>query len=97
TYSIEAGYNTLSFFNTKQKLMPFARYEYYNSAEKVEAGMAEMPLNRRSVITLGLNYYMLPNLALKADYAMRILDNGNFNQENIIGITLAYTAWFVKK
>lgn len=97
TYSVEAGYNVLSFFKTKEKLMPFARYEYYNSAEKVEEGMSEMPINRRNVWTFGLNYNILPNMVLKADYSMRILDKGNYNQENTFGIALAYTGWFVRK
>ena len=97
TYSIEAGYNVLSFFNKKEKLMPFARYEYYNSAHAMEEGMAEMPINRRDVWTFGFNYNLLPNMVIKADYSMRILDKGNYNQENTFGIALAYTGWFIKK
>lgn len=97
TYSIEAGYNIMKFFNTKEKLMPFARYEYYNSAEKVESGMAEMPINKRDVYTFGLNYYMMPNMVLKADYSIRKLNRGKFNDENTFGLALVYTGWFSKK
>jgi hypothetical protein len=95
-YSIEAGYNILSFFPTKEKLLPFVRYEYYNSAEKVAAGMTEMPINRRQVWTAGLNYQLLPNIILKADYAMRILNRGAYNQENTLGVALVYTGWLIK-
>lgn len=95
TYAVEAGYNVLSFFRTKEKLLPFVRYEYYNSAEKVDAGMDEMPINRREVWTIGLNYRLLPNMILKADYAMRIMNKGKYNQENTFGVALAYTGWFI--
>jgi hypothetical protein len=97
TYSLEAGYNVASFFTQKAKLTPFVRYEYYNSAESVEEGMAEMPINKRNVWVVGLNYFMLPNLVLKADYSMRHIDNDNYNQENTFGLALAYTGWFSKK
>lgn len=97
SYSIEAGYNILSFFNTKEKLMPFARYEYYNSAQNVESGMAEMPRNKRDVYTIGLNYYLLPNMVLKADYSKRTLNRGDYNDENTFSLALAYTGWFFQK
>ena len=97
TYSFEAGYNILSFFKTKEKLMPFVRYEYYNSAEKVEEGMADMPINKRNVFTFGLNYSMLPNMLLKADYSIRRIDGGNYNDENTFGLALVYTGYFFKK
>ncbi len=97
TYSIEAGYNILSFFDTKERLMPFIRYEYYNSAEKVEEGMSNMPINKRDIYTVGLNYNLLPNMVLKADYSMRKLDRGNYNDENTFGLALVYTGWFFKK
>lgn len=97
TYSLEAGYNVLSFFKTKEKLMPFVRYEYYNSSEKMEEGMAEMPINKRNVLIAGLNYYLLSNLVFKADYSMRKIDNGNYNQENTFAVAVAYTGWFFTK
>lgn len=97
TYAIEAGYNILSLFKTKEKLMPFMRYEYYNCCEKMDASMAEVPINKRSVVTAGLNYFMLPNLVIKADYSMRKIDNGNYNQENTFGLAIGYTGWFIEK
>lgn len=97
TYSIEAGYNVMKFFNSTEKLMPFLRYEYYNSAEKVESGISEMPINKRNVFTFGINYNLLPNMVVKADYSMRKLDGGNYNDENTFGLALAYTGWFFKK
>ncbi len=98
TYSVEAGYNVFSFFSSiKSKLMPFVRYEYYNTTEKIEDGGRQMPRYKRDLLTVGLNYYILPNLVLKADYGMRRIDSGNFNNENTIGIGVAYVGWFAKK
>lgn len=96
-YSVEAGYNVLSFFKTKERLMPFARYEYYNSAQSMETGMSEMPINKRNILTVGMNYYLLPSLVLKADYSIRHLDHDNYNRENTFGLALAYTGWFFSK
>jgi predicted porin len=97
TYAVEAGYNVLPLFGLKQALVPFVRYEYYNSAEKVPEGMASMPINRRNVVTVGANYAFLPNLLVKADYSIRRLDNDRFNRENTFGIAIAYTGWFLQK
>ncbi len=97
TYAAEVGYNVLSFFNTKQKLYPFLRYEYYNTAETVEVGAKEHPRYKRDLLTFGLNYFMLPNLVMKLDYSMRRIDAGNYNNENTLGIAVAYTGWFFKK
>jgi hypothetical protein len=98
TYAVEAGYNIFSFFGSiKSKLMPFVRYEYYNTAEKIEDGGRQMPRYKRDLLTVGLNYCILSNLVLKADYGMRRIDSGNFNNENTFGIGLAYVGWFAKK
>lgn len=97
SYGIEAGFNILSLTGSAKKLFPFARYEFYNSMYKTESNMlADARFNRR-VVTVGLNYFLLPNLVLKADYAMRSIDNGNYNNENTFGLAVAYSAWFVQK
>lgn len=93
-YSAEAGYNVMSLFRSKEKLVPFLRYEYYNSAEGMEEGMAEMPINKRNVFTAGLNYFLLPNLVVKADYSLRHINHDGYNQENTFGLAVAYTGWF---
>jgi hypothetical protein len=97
TWSAEAGYNIASLWHSQEKIIPFVHYTYYNSAEKMEEGQSDMPINRRRVLTCGINYFMLPNLVIKADYSMRQIDSGNYNSENTFGITLAYTAWFYNK
>lgn len=96
TYSMEAGYDILSFFNSDEKLYLFGRYDFYDSMHKVDR-IHKDARYKRQVITGGLNYYMLPSLALKLDYSSRIIDGGNFNTENTIGLALVFTGWFINK
>jgi len=49
------------------------------------------------LITAGLNYYILPNLVAKADYARRWIGGGRFNNESTISLGLAYIGWFFSK
>ncbi len=98
TYAAEAGYNVLAPFGiAKGKLFPFMRYEYYNTQEGVEDGVTADNRYKRNVWIIGLNYFILPNLVVKADYSMRNIDYADFRRENTLGITVAYTGWFVKK
>jgi hypothetical protein len=97
TYAAELGYNLSSIFNLKTKLYPFVRYEYYNTAQSVEEGVKEYPRFKRDITEFGLNWYLLPNLVVKADYAIRRIDGGNYNSEHTFGAGLAYTTWFFSK
>jgi hypothetical protein len=99
TWAIETGYDIFPLLNikSKDKLFPFIRYEYYNSMENTAKEILADKRYKRNVITAGFNYYPLPNLALKIDYAHRTLGNGDFNNENTMGIALVYTAWFWQK
>jgi opacity protein-like surface antigen len=94
----EAGYNVLAPFSSfKTKLFLFVRYEYYKTFQDTDGSQQKEPRYRRSLFTAGLNYRLLPNVAVKADYSMRRIDGGNYNGENTFGLSVAYTGWFVKK
>ncbi|MDR2683360.1 MAG: hypothetical protein LBB64_05770 [Dysgonamonadaceae bacterium] len=97
TYAVEVGYRISSLVNLKTKLYPFVRYEYYNTAQRVEEGVKEFPRFKRDLTVFGLNYYLLPNLVVKADYAIRRIDNGNYNSEHTFSTGVAYTTWFFSK
>lgn len=96
-WAVEAGYDVLGLFHKREKLFPFVRYEYYNSMEDTESGILADERFECNVLTAGINYYVLPNLALKADYSRRVIDNGKYNNENTVGLALVYTAWFLKR
>jgi hypothetical protein len=57
-------------------LVPFARYEYYNTQSSMPAGFASDPANANHVFTTGLNFYPHPQVVIKADY-QRYTDRDN--------------------
>ena len=95
-YGLEAGYS-FRLSDSGERIVPFARYEYYNSMEKTAGGMHADNRYQRDVLTFGLNYYLMPSVALKADYAHRRIGSGDYNNENTIGLALVYTGWFLQK
>ncbi len=84
-------------------LIPFVRYEYYNTQEEVSGLESADKRCQVSMWTWGLNYRILPNLAVKLDYTNReigtrkMFGDGLYNAENELAIGLCYTAWFWKK
>ncbi len=97
TYGVEAGYNVGAFFDHKATVFPFVRYEYHNSMEDTEKSMVADPRYKVDMFTVGVNYYILPNLVAKGDFSHRRIDTGNFNKENTFSLGLAYVAWFFQK
>src|SRR5947209_8227054 len=54
----EVGYDLLSLRpGSRQRLIPFARFEAYDTQSEVPAGFARDPAHDARVLTLGLNYY----------------------------------------
>ena len=107
SYAAEAGINIRSVFGGNKKIpviYPFARYEYYNPQEKGEKGQTMEKRCQVSMWTAGLNWYALPNLVIKADYATRQIGTNkvfgvskSYNSENEFSIGIAYIGWFIKK
>lgn len=97
TYAAECGYNIFSLFDVKGKLYPFARYEYYNTMQTTEGSMFQDVRYQKTVTTLGLNYSPISNLVIKADYAFRKIDSGNYNDENTFSVAIGYYGIFAKK
>lgn len=96
TYFAEAGYNVGSLFNCKAAIFPFVRFEYLNSQQKVANGQGALsdPKNKLQILTTGVNYFVLPNLVVKADYAHRRVASGDANSENTVSVGIAYVGWF---
>ncbi|MCF8370091.1 MAG: hypothetical protein K9H64_00625 [Bacteroidales bacterium] len=67
-YYIEAGYNVFQTFNKhKSELIPFVRYENYNTHLKVEDGMVQDKAYNKTAITTGLTWKIASGAAFKAD------------------------------
>lgn len=98
TYFGEVGYDIGRLCPRKFSLIPFVRYEYYNTMENEATGT--VPADKRFHVDLfsaGLNYYPMPNLVLKADFTHRRIDHGNYRSENTFGLGIAYIGWFFSK
>ena len=71
--SAELGYNVLPLINreTKQRLYPFVRYDYYDTMFRTSGDVIKLDMWSRSVITAGLNWMITPGLVAKAQYTDR--------------------------
>ncbi len=89
-FYVEMGYDLFYNADNGQRLVPFIRYEKYNTHAKTDGDLAKNNAYDRTDITFGLGWWLAPGAVLKADY--QIFDNafnsskGQFN----IGIGI----WF---
>jgi hypothetical protein len=65
---VEAGYDVLFPRGGRASLVPFARWERYNTQESVPAGFAANPENDVRLWTLGLQFRPIPQVVVKLDY-----------------------------
>lgn len=66
-YYAEAGYDVLSHFNTPYKLVPFARYTWYNLHQSVDGPLESNKAYELTDITAGLGWWLHAGAVLKAD------------------------------
>jgi hypothetical protein len=87
-FSAEIGYNILPLLNdnSAQKLYPFVRYDYYDTMHDVEGSIVDNPRWERNTMAFGLNWFVHPQIVIKAQYADRRLGSENYDFT-----TLAYT------
>lgn len=77
-YYAEIGYNLFSAGERKDRLVPFVRWEQFNTQAKVEAPLEADLSKKVSVLTTGLTYHIAEGAVIKADYQM--LKNSVANQ-----------------
>lgn len=105
SYGAEAGVNVSAFFkgNKCPVIYPFARYDYFNPQKECAGLYTADKRCEVSKWTVGVNWFALPNLVVKADYMTRqigtnkIFGSGKYNSENEFSIGVAFTGWFCKK
>ena len=96
-YGIEAGYNVFSQIEklrqSNQKLYLFGRYEHYNPyASKTKNTSYDYTNVKRMAV--GINYYPVKQIVVKAEYSHRFLKS-QYNNEPAINIGVAYEGWFL--
>ena len=67
-YYVEAGYNVLKFASkTNTELVPFVRYENYNTHHATAAALPQNQSYNNNIVTTGLTYKLAQGVVVKAD------------------------------
>ena len=94
---IEAGYNVFSqverMRRDNRKLYVFGRFEKYNSYIPAN-DQQKYEFTDRTRYVGGLNYYPVPQIAIKAEYSYRKLKS-QYNDEPSLNIGVAYEGFFL--
>lgn len=67
-YYLQLGYDLLAGRGGERALIPYARWETYNTQDEVPAGFRANPANDIETVTLGLAVKPIEQLILKVDY-----------------------------
>ena len=78
-----------------QKLYLFGRYDYYDSYIPYEGAISLYEWTERHIMTLGVNYYPIRQVVIKAEYAKRFLKE-QYNDEPMFSLGVAYSGFFTK-
>ncbi|SMC63557.1 hypothetical protein [Moheibacter sediminis] len=80
-FSAELGYDVLNFLNkdSKMKLYPFIRFDFYDTMHETAGSITANKRWKRSVITGGINWFIFPQVILKAQYSSRMLGSDNID------------------
>jgi len=77
--------------NTYPQVIPFLRYENYDTHYKVDANIIKNEANHREELTLGLGYQMTPGTIVKADYQW-VKNGANARPFNVLNVGFGF--WF---
>lgn len=87
-FYLQGGYDVLRGRHTTHQLLPYVRYERLNTQDEVPAGYAADPANDQSLVSLGLMWKPIFNVALKTEYQLR--RNEADTGVNRINVNLGY-------
>jgi hypothetical protein len=86
---VQAAYDVLSFSpTTKMSLLPYARYEQYDTQEQVPAGYLRNPANDIDALTVGIALKPIDRLIFKLDWQQR--QNAARTGVNVWNVALGY-------
>ena len=95
---IEAGYNVFSQIRklreSGDKLYVFGRIESHDSYVTVK-GATKYSWTDRQRMAIGVNYYPIKEIVVKAEYSQRFLKS-QYNNEPSISLGIAYAGYFIK-
>lgn len=95
---IEAGYNLFSQIKSRkekgEQLYLFGRYEAYDTYQPAE-GKMDYGWSDRQRVAVGLNYFPIRQVVIKAEYATRLFKT-TYNNEPSLSFGVAYAGFFTK-
>ncbi|MGN1237907.1 MAG: hypothetical protein ACI4UW_03160 [Muribaculaceae bacterium] len=95
---VEAGYDVFSALHSPklsgQQFWVFGHYEYYDSMAKVAQGIMDYNWCGKHRIAVGVNYYPLREIAIKAEFSKRFYQQP-YNNEPSISIGIVYAGYFL--
>jgi hypothetical protein len=91
-YYLEAGYNVFTTSTKlKSQLIPFIRYENYDTQRTVSGGNEKNPAYHRNEFTFGIGWKPVSGVAVKADYQ---LFNNETGENSLSRLNLGIGVWF---
>jgi len=85
---LEAGYDVLGMVGSKQALIPYVRYERMNTQQEVVEGVAANLANDQTLLTMGVAYKPIPQVAVKLD--MTKVENRARTGRDQVSLSLGY-------
>ncbi|MBP1642450.1 MAG: hypothetical protein H6Q03_1119 [Acidobacteria bacterium] len=85
---LQAGYDLLAGRSGAARLVPFGRWETYDTQGEVPAGWSANPASEVEVLTLGLSWQPFAQVVLKADW--QDVDNGAGTGVDQFNVALGY-------
>jgi len=91
-WNIQAGVHLPQLLNmsTSQDVIPFLMYEFIDTQNEMPAGSAPNLANERKILTTGVSYLPIPEVALKFDYQHTSKGNGDRVDQVNLGIAYMY-------
>jgi hypothetical protein len=87
-YYLELGYDVLAEGESDQSLIPFVRYEQYDTQDEVAFGFSEDPARDQSNWTFGLAYQPTSQVIFKVDYVDA--DNEANSGQDLFRLSMGY-------
>ncbi len=90
-YYAEAGYNVLRSANTEINLIPFVRYEFYNTHHTVENNISNNLAYKKTAITTGLTLALTKGAVVKTDLQfLKDAESNEFEKTFNMGIGVMF-------
>jgi hypothetical protein len=86
---VEAGFDVFSLFpSIPEAIIPFVRVEWLNTQQAVAPGATQNLANQQTIVTVGINYKPIPQVAIKTDYMF--IQNGAMTGRSQYDLGIAY-------